>query len=134
MGLLERSIKEASLPIKAVNSSCTILTINCPGLMALITFAPMAFSLILSVNSLAILKLTSASNKAFLISFKVLATFKSLILACPFRCLNADSNFSLKLLNILTTLRGAKISDQNESYTINSKGINTLKLGNYSVS
>jgi hypothetical protein len=63
-----------------------------------------------------------------------LATFKSLILACPFRCLNADSNFSLKLLNILTTLRGAKISDHNESYTINSKGINTLKLGNEDVS
>ena len=134
MGLFDRSIKEASLPIKAVNSSCTIFTINCPGLMALITFAPMAFSLILSVNSLAILKLTSASNKAFLISFRVLATFNSLILACPFRCLKADSNFSLKLLNILTTLRGAKISDHIESYTINSKGINSLKLVNYSVS
>jgi hypothetical protein len=44
--------------------------------MALITFSPTALSLTFSVNSLAILKFTSASNKALRISLTVLVALK----------------------------------------------------------
>src|SRR5450432_1945824 len=68
--------------------------------MALITFSPTALSFILSVNSLAILKFTSASISALRISFIVAAILSSVILASPFNDLNADSSLSLNDSNI----------------------------------
>ena len=79
-GLADKLTPSASPPINSVNSSLTILTINCPGWSVVNTFCPKAFCLTLLVNSLAILKLTSASNKALLTSFRVSATLTSVIL------------------------------------------------------
>ena len=89
------SISAALLPISSVNSSLTILTISWPGWRLVNTFWPIAFSFTRLVNSLAILKFTSASNNALLTSLRVSATFISVILPCPFRSLKAVSSLLL---------------------------------------
>ena len=45
----------ASPPINSASSSWTSFTINCPGLMAVSTFIPIAFSFTVSVKVLATL-------------------------------------------------------------------------------
>ena len=55
VGFASLSKLASAPPINSVNSSFTIFTINWPGLIAVNTFSPIAFSLILSVNSFAIL-------------------------------------------------------------------------------
>ena len=93
-------IPTVSPPINSVNSSLTNFTINCPGFNVVNTSCPKAFCCTLLVKSLAILKLTSASNKALRTSFSVSATLTSVIFPCPLSVCNALSNFSLKLLNM----------------------------------
>ena len=72
-------ISDSLPPIKATSSSWQILTINCPGETAFRTSRPNAFSFTVFVKFFAVLKLTSASNKARRTSFNVSATLISVI-------------------------------------------------------
>ena len=100
-GLPSRLSPTASPPISCASSSCTILTMSCPGLTAVRTFMPRAFFLTVSVNDLATLKLTSASSSARRTSFIVSATLISVIRPSPFSILNERSSLSLKFSNIV---------------------------------
>src|SRR5258707_764479 len=102
-------------------------------LTAVRTLLPNAFSRTVSVNSLAILKLTSASISARRISLTVAAMFSSVIRPSPFICLNADSSRSDKFSNmvVLFMARGQsnknKKSEHNQGY-IHSKTSKLRKI------
>ena len=77
---------------KAINSSKTIL-INCwPGVIESKTFSPAALSLTLEINDDTILKLTSDSNKAILISLTESEIFFSVIFPWPLTILKILEN------------------------------------------
>ena len=79
VGFLFNSRGAASPPNKSTSSSLSILTNISPGLILFLTSSPSAFSLTLSINSLTIFTLTSASSKHSLISLTISLIFSSLI-------------------------------------------------------
>jgi len=95
-------------PINSTNSSWQIFTINWDGETDFKTSRPSAFSFTVFVKSFAVLKLTSASNKARRTSFNVSATFISVICPWPLRTLNALSNFSVRFSNMVIEFYACK--------------------------
>mmetsp|Transcript_3126 Transcript_3126/g.9639 ORF Transcript_3126/g.9639 Transcript_3126/m.9639 type:complete len:289 (+) Transcript_3126:2733-3599(+) len=86
-------------PIKAHNSSATNFTSSWLGSTPLVTFTPGALSSTRFINLLTTGKLTSASNKALLTSFKGALIFSGDKSATPFIFAHAWSNVLDKLLN-----------------------------------
>mmetsp|Transcript_8414 Transcript_8414/g.26949 ORF Transcript_8414/g.26949 Transcript_8414/m.26949 type:complete len:293 (+) Transcript_8414:2872-3750(+) len=86
-------------PIKVHNSSATNFTNSWLGSTPFVTFTPGALSSTFLINLLTTGKLTSASNKALLTSFKGALIFSGDKSATPFIFAHASSNVADKLLN-----------------------------------
>ena len=91
---------ELAPPIISVSSSLTILMNCCPGVRLPCTSSPTALDLTERKKALTTLKLTSASKRAILTSFRVLLTFSSVKRPRPRTLRNEPLNLPDRVSNI----------------------------------
>ena len=98
------AISVVSEPIRAVISSFTILITICPGFSPFITSVPIALASTDLTNCFTTRKLTSASKRAILTSFRAVLTSSSVSRPFPRRFLNTFWSLSVKLSNAIHTI------------------------------
>ena len=100
-GFLEKVSCACVEPISAISSSFTILITCCPGFSPCSTSVPTALSVTFLINSLTILKLTSASRRAIFTSRMAAFTSASVSTPLLLSCLNTSCSLLERFSNAI---------------------------------